>query len=86
MRLRIHTVVGGLFVLVALAVMLVLAYRSDEIHRRHPLFQFLAEVERTGRVEQIPLPPLNRHELGVMLRAIAGPEIDAHLVDTIHAR
>jgi DNA-binding CsgD family transcriptional regulator/tetratricopeptide (TPR) repeat protein len=69
-----------------LPVMLVLTYRSDEVHRRHPLFQFLAEVERSGRVEQIELRPLNRHELGAMLKAIAGPEIDSRLVDTIHAR
>src|SRR6266508_4657742 len=32
-------------------VALVLTYRSDELHRRHPLRGFLAELERSGRVE-----------------------------------
>ncbi len=69
-----------------LPVMLVLTYRSDEIHRRHPLLPFLAELERSGRTERIELTRLDRHELAAMLRAIAGPQIDARLVDTIHAR
>lgn len=67
-------------------VMLVLTYRSDAIDRRHPLYPFLAELGRSGRVERIELTPFDRHELGAMLRAIAGPDVDSRLVDTIHAR
>ena len=69
-----------------LPVMLVLTYRSDAIHRRHPLLPFLAEMERSGHTERIELARLDRHELAAMLRAIAGPQIDARLIDTIHAR
>jgi DNA-binding CsgD family transcriptional regulator len=67
-------------------VMLVLTYRTDEVDRRHPLLPFLAESERSGRVERLVVQPLDRRELGAMLKAIGGPEIDARLVDTIHAR
>jgi predicted ATPase len=67
-------------------VMLVLTYRSDEIHRRHPLLPFIAELERSGRVERLDLEPFDRRELGTMLKAIAGPDVDARLVETIHAR
>src|SRR4030095_9663894 len=33
-------------------VALVLTYRSDELHRRHPLRPFLAELDRSGRGER----------------------------------
>ena len=36
-------------------VALVLTYRSDEVHRRHPLRPFLAELNRDGRAERLEL-------------------------------
>ena len=51
---------------------LVLTYRSDDLHRRHPLLPFLAELDRTGRVERLELKPLGLDEAGAQLRAIAG--------------
>jgi len=68
------------------AVMLLLTYRSDELHRRHPLLPFLAELERTGRVERIELHPFDRRESAEQLRAIAGHDLDASLIESIHAR
>jgi DNA-binding CsgD family transcriptional regulator/tetratricopeptide (TPR) repeat protein len=68
------------------AVMLLLTYRSDELHRRHPLLPFLAELERTGRVERIELHPFDRRESADQLRAIAGHDLDAALIESIHAR
>ncbi len=68
------------------AVILVLTYRSDELHRRHPLLPFLAELERSGRVERLDLVRFDRLELGAQLAAIAGPDLDPALVDSIHAR
>jgi predicted ATPase len=56
-------------------VMLLLTYRSDELHRRHPLLPFLAELERTGRVERIELHPFDRRESADQLRAIAGHDL-----------
>ena len=67
-------------------VLLVLTYRSDELHRRHPLLPFLAELERTGRVERLELRPFDRHESAAQLEAIAGHELDPALIDSIHAR
>jgi predicted ATPase len=56
-------------------VTLVLTYRSDELHRRHPLLPFLAELERTGRVERIGLLPFDATEVAEQLRAIAGHDL-----------
>ncbi len=69
-----------------LPVMLLMTYRSDALHRRHPLVPFLAEMERSGGTETMALGPFDRHDLAAMLRAIAGPDVDARLIDTIHAR
>jgi predicted ATPase len=45
----------------------VLTYRSDELHRRHRLRPFLAELDRSGRVERLELGRLGRGELAVLL-------------------
>ena len=68
------------------AVMLVFTYRSDELHRRHPLLPFLAELERTGLVERLELRPFDSRESEAQLRAIAGHDLDAALIESIHAR
>jgi ATP/maltotriose-dependent transcriptional regulator MalT len=67
-------------------VMLVCTYRSDELHRRHPLLPFLAELERTGRVERLQLHPFDRGESADQLRAIAGRDLDTALIESIHTR
>lgn len=67
-------------------VMLAFTYRSDELHRRHPLLPFLAELQRTGRVERLEILPFDRRESAEQLGAIAGHDLDAALVDSIHAR
>jgi DNA-binding CsgD family transcriptional regulator len=67
-------------------VMLVLTYRSDELHRRHPLLPFIAELERSGRVERLELTTFDRRESAEQLRAIAGHDLDASLLESIHAR
>lgn len=53
-------------------VLLLLTVRSDELHRRHPLRPFLAELERGGRAERIDLRRLTRHELTELLTGILG--------------
>src|SRR5512133_1578950 len=53
-------------------VLLVAGYRSDELHRRHPLRPLLAELVRLPGVERIELVPLSRAELAEHLEAIAG--------------
>ena len=64
----------------------VATYRSDELHRRHPLRPFLAELERSGRAERLDLEPLGRAELTDQLAAIAGETPPGELVDDIVAR
>ncbi len=68
------------------SVMLLFTYRSDELHRRHPLLPFLAELERTGRVERIELAPFGRREAADQLEAIAGHDLDPGLLESIHVR
>ena len=36
--------------------LVVLTYRTDELHRRHPLRPFLAELDRSGRADRLELP------------------------------
>ena len=65
---------------------LILTYRADELHRRHPLLPFLAELERVPGVERLELARFDRRESGAQLEAIAGHPLDPALVDSIHAR
>ncbi|MGZ8513887.1 MAG: ATP-binding protein, partial [Candidatus Limnocylindrales bacterium] len=67
-------------------VMLLLTYRSDELHRRHPLLPFIAELGRLGRVDRVELHPFDGGELAAQLQAIAGRPLDASLIESIHAR
>ena len=64
----------------------VLTYRSDELHRRHPLRPFLAELERDRRVERLELARFDRGEVAAQLTGIFGVPPLAGLVDRIHAR
>ncbi|HLO36641.1 MAG TPA: AAA family ATPase, partial [Candidatus Deferrimicrobium sp.] len=67
-------------------VLLLLTYRSDELHRRHPLLPFLAELGRAPGVERLELRPFDGAESAAQLRAIAGRDLDAALVESIHVR
>jgi DNA-binding CsgD family transcriptional regulator/tetratricopeptide (TPR) repeat protein len=67
-------------------VALVLTYRSDELHRRHPLRPFLAELDRSGRAERLELGRLDRRELAELLAGILGEPAGPTLVDEILAR
>jgi DNA-binding CsgD family transcriptional regulator/tetratricopeptide (TPR) repeat protein len=53
-------------------VLVVVTYRPDELHRRHPLRPLLAELERGGRRRRIELEPLTREELAEVLTDILG--------------
>jgi predicted ATPase len=67
-------------------VLLLLTFRSDELHRRHPLMAWLAELERSGRVERIDLERLDPAHTNELLNGILGEKPAARLVDRIHAR
>ena len=53
-------------------------FRTDELHRRHPLTAWLAEAERQPRVERIDLVRFERDELVELLTAITGAAADLH--------
>ena len=67
-------------------VTLVGSYRSDELHRRHPLRPLLAELVRLPGVERLELAPFSRAELAAHLEAIAGTPLQADQVERIYAR
>ena len=60
-------------------VLVVATYRSDELHRRHPLRPLLAELERDTRARRIELARLTRDELGDLLADILGGAADDEL-------
>jgi predicted ATPase len=67
-------------------VLLVATYRSDELHRRHPMRPFLAELARGGRAQRVDLVPFGREELAALLAGITGVPPTAATVDDILAR
>ncbi len=67
-------------------VLLLLTYRSDELHRRHPLRPLLAELDRLGRARAIELAPFDRDELSEALAHILGQAPSELLVDRLLAR
>jgi DNA-binding CsgD family transcriptional regulator/tetratricopeptide (TPR) repeat protein len=67
-------------------VMLLITYRSDELHRRHPLRPLLAELDRLDRARTIELAPFDRDELSEALADILGAEPDMELVERLLAR
>jgi DNA-binding CsgD family transcriptional regulator len=51
-------------------VALIVSYRSDELHRRHPLRPFVLELERSGRAARIDLSSFTRDELSEQVTGI----------------
>ena len=68
------------------AVLMIFTYRSDELHRGHPLLPFVAELgrDRPGRPDRAPA--LRRADQAAQLRAIAEADLDAGLIESISAR
>ena len=66
--------------------LLLLTFRSDELHRRHPLLPWLAELDRTGLVTRIDLVRLDAAGVRELLGAILGGRPDDRLVRRVHAR
>ncbi len=61
-------------------------YRTDDLHRRHPLRPWLAEMERLPRVVRIEVGRLARTELIDLISAILGHRPPDDLVDAIAER
>ena len=65
---------------------LVVTYRSDELHRRHPLRPLLAELERTPGVERLGLERFSRDELAAQVSAILDAPAPEELADRLFER
>ncbi len=67
-------------------VLVLATYRSDELHRRHPLLPWLVEVARSPGVERIELERLGPDEVAKQLAGILDRAPGPDLVDRIFAR
>ena len=52
--------------------LIAVTFRSDELHRTHPLRPLLAALDRIAWVERIELPRLTRHDTGELVVRILG--------------
>jgi DNA-binding CsgD family transcriptional regulator len=64
----------------------VATYRSDELHRGHPLRPFLAELDRVRGIERLDLDRLDREGTAEILHHLVGGEPAALLVDSVFDR
>jgi DNA-binding CsgD family transcriptional regulator/tetratricopeptide (TPR) repeat protein len=68
------------------APLLVLTYRTDDLHRRHPLRPFLAELDRSGRVERLDLDRFDQGEISDLLKGSLESNPADDLVEQIYRR
>ncbi len=66
--------------------LVVATYRSDELHRRHPLRPLLAEILRDQAVRVVELADLTRAEMAEQLEDILGEPPDSGLVGRLYGR
>ena len=70
----------------AARVLLVATYRSDELHRRHPLRPLLTGWERVRTVDRVELLRFQRDEVATQLAAILADEPRPGLIDLVFDR
>jgi ATP/maltotriose-dependent transcriptional regulator MalT len=67
-------------------VLVLFSYRSDELHRKHPLRPLLAELARLDTARLIELEPFDRDELSEALTDILGEQPTEDLIDRLLTR
>ncbi|GII64167.1 helix-turn-helix transcriptional regulator [Sphaerisporangium krabiense] len=67
-------------------VMMVVTYRSDELHRQHPLRPVLAELGRVEGVVRLDLPRLSKAEVAAQIAGILGAAPEFGLVESVYQR
>jgi len=67
-------------------VLIIVTYRSDELHRTHPLRPLLAELGRLGWVDRMDLPRLDRRHADELVARILGREPEPSLADQVYLR
>ncbi len=68
------------------SLLLVGTYRSDDLHRRHPLRTLLVELDRSGVAGRIDLERFDRDEVRELISGIVGREPSIELVDRTYLR
>jgi DNA-binding NarL/FixJ family response regulator len=67
-------------------VLIVVTFRSDELHRTHPLRPLLAELARIDWVERTELPRLTRGQAEELAAAVLGRSPERALADSLYER
>jgi DNA-binding CsgD family transcriptional regulator/tetratricopeptide (TPR) repeat protein len=70
--------IGGLLIVVT--------FRSDELHRTHPLRPMLAALDRISWVERVELPRLTRHDTAELAAGILGRQLAGDVADALYHR
>ena len=66
--------------------LIIVTFRSDELHRTHPLRPMLATLDRIAWVERIELPRLTSHDTAELAAGILGRQLAADLADALYRR
>ncbi|WP_431899245.1 ATP-binding protein [Nonomuraea sp. bgisy101] len=66
--------------------LMVLTYRSDDLHRQHPLRPVLAELGRVAGVMRLDLPRLSRDEVAAQMAGILGATPQYSRIETVYQR
>jgi predicted ATPase len=67
-------------------VLIVVTFRSDDLHRTHPLRPLLAGLGRLSWVQRIELPRLDRRHADELAARILGRELAPSVADEVHRR
>jgi DNA-binding CsgD family transcriptional regulator len=67
-------------------VLIVMTYRSDDLHRQHPLRPVLAELGRVHGVHRLDLPRLSRDEVAQQMTGILGRVPEYGSVEQVYER
>ncbi|WP_181034314.1 helix-turn-helix transcriptional regulator [Arthrobacter sp. GMC3] len=79
LRLILRAFGGGRF-------LLALTYRSDDVHRGHPLRVFLADIERGRYAKNIWLNRLTKDQVRTQVESITGQAAGYDLIENVFAR
>ncbi len=66
--------------------LVVATYRSDDLHRQHPLRPLLAELVRLPVVDRLDLQPFNPDDARIFVRALAEDTLDDDAVGSVAER
>ena len=66
--------------------LIVVTFRSDELHRTHPLRPLLAALDRIAWVERVELPRLTRNDTSQLVVRILGRQPTGDLADALYHR